>query len=112
MRVQVEEAVSLVPEEVVRGRGPPTGDADALRQLQRGLQRGVVDGRDAVDAEPDAEENESGLEGAAAVRGGLQQAVAVDVAVVWADVDAEAGAGVALGERSRGGVSGGLGWRV
>ena len=51
----------------------------------------MVDGRDAVDAEPDAEDDEGGFEGVGggALGRGREEAVGVDVAVVGAGVDAE-----------------------
>ena len=105
MRVEVEELVALVPDEVVAAARAAAGDPDGLRQFERLLERGVVDRRDAVDAQPDAEDDEGRLE--VGVVGGVlgcggEEGVEVDVAVVWAGVDAEVGGVGAVCEGSKG----------
>jgi hypothetical protein len=96
MRIEVEELLALVANEVVTRARSSAGYSYALRELEGGFQRRMVDGRDAVDAEPDAEDYEGGLE--TVIRGflgcGGEEGGGVDVAVVGAGVDSEGGGGV------------------
>ena len=57
MWVEVEEETVLVADEVVRGGRPATCYADGLWVGECGFEGFVVDGRDAVEAEADAEED-------------------------------------------------------
>lgn len=102
MRVEVEEVVALVADEVVAGAWTATGDADGLRHLNGGFEGGVVDGRDTVDAEANTQDDKDGLEGVIwrLLGGELDEFVRVDVAVVGASVDAEIGRVVLVSQRS------------
>ena len=50
MRIEVEELLALMADEVVATARSPARDADGLGHFERGFERGVVDGSDAVDA--------------------------------------------------------------
>lgn len=57
VRIEVEELVALVTDEVVAAAWAATGNADGLREGEAGFERGVIDGRYAVEAETDAEDD-------------------------------------------------------
>lgn len=69
----------------------PPCDADALLHLQSGFQRFPVDGRDLIDAQPGADEDERGLPVPVVVDGNLLQLVFVHICAVARDVDSQPG---------------------
>ena len=50
MRVEVEELVALVADEIMTTAGSPARNANRLRHLERCLEGAVIDWRDAIDA--------------------------------------------------------------
>lgn len=92
MRIEVEEVVALMSDEVVAAAGSAACDADALRELENCLESYVISRCDFLDAEPNAQDYQGWLELVVCVllSGGGHERVDVDVAIVRTSVDSQA----------------------
>ena len=102
MRVEVEEVVSLVADEVVAAAGSAACDTNALGKFESCLECSVVGWSDFFDSEADSKDDQGGLELVVCVflSRYLRQGVDVDIAIVGTSVDLNSGFVVLLRERT------------